>query len=237
MCFNIVAPWCQEAEVATTALKRFFFNRFSLCRLQRTTFHFMEMQQRVCDDFLEMMNIHSFISRLFWFLIVCPHPRTTWPCCWRSTTERGYTWSPMRWRGAWTTRSPCRTSTAAWSRSTWSTGWRRASSAASLPSRLVVPRRSSVSSSLLSPLPQLLMMGQVRIKWFWTVKESLYFLLIPTLSCVLCDLDRLCPCLSGEGEHRQVHHRPEGSGQEHQGSGHSVRRLQPVNDCSWTRRC
>lgn len=34
VCFNIVAPWCQEAEVVTTAL---FFNRFSL-------FHFMEMR-------------------------------------------------------------------------------------------------------------------------------------------------------------------------------------------------
>lgn len=43
------------------------------------------------------------------------------------------------------------------------------------------------------------------------------------------DLACLCLCLSGEGEHRQVHHRPEGSGQEHQGSGHSLRRLQTPN--------
>lgn len=63
--------------------------------------------------------------------------RTMSPCCWRSTTESGYTWWPMKWRGAWTTRSLCRTSTAGWRRSTWSTGWRRVWSAASVLSRCV----------------------------------------------------------------------------------------------------
>lgn len=110
------------------------------------------MQQSILY-ILEKININRWIPRLCWLLAVCP--RTTWLCCWRSTTERGYTWSPMRWRGAWTTRSPCRTSTTAWSRSTWSTGWRRASLAASPPSRLVL--------------------GAV-------------FLLVPTLTCLLCDL-------------------------------------------------
>lgn len=119
----------------------------------------MEMQQCILC-LLEKINIPKFISRLTWDFIVCPHPRTTWPCCWRSTTERGYTWLPMRWRGAWTTRSPCRTSTAGWSRSTWSTGWRRASSAASLLSRLVVPRCGSVG-------PSLLLWWEGSINWFW----------------------------------------------------------------------
>lgn len=120
------------------------------------------------------MNNHRFTSRLFWFLIVCPHPRTTWPCCWRSTTERGYTWSPMRLRGAWTTRSPCRTFTAGWSRSTWSTGWRRVSLAASLPSRLVVPGCGSVGFSLL----------------IMDNYGFFFFLLVPTLktTCLLCYL-------------------------------------------------
>lgn len=72
--------------------------------------------------------------------------RTMWPCCWRPTTERGYTWWLMRWRGAWTTRSLCRTSTAGWNRSTWSTGWRRVSSAASLLSRLVFSCQPSAES-------------------------------------------------------------------------------------------
>lgn len=110
------------------------------------------------------------------------------PCCWRSTTENGYTWWPMRWKGAWTTRSHCRTSTARWRRSTWSTGWRRASSAASVLSRCVrhVP---GVGSQFYFP--------------------CLLFVVGVTLQCVFC--------LPGEGEHPQVHRRSEVSGQNHSG--------------------